>query len=104
MYNGKTRYAYVIHPNWENKFHALDITFIPRALFLRIANAPTEKLTEHQLYQQYAEVPWVKKLDAYRTFEKPKMSAVKKLAYTRLPQPDERGRSEVTSVDETEMS
>ena len=101
-YNGEQKYVYVVHPRWENKLHGVDITFIPRKYFVRVANAPIAFLTEHQLYERYINVYWIKSLDAYRTYDRSKISGVFLLNYDRSIQPDEKDESEVTSVDETE--
>jgi len=100
-YKGERRYAFVIHPDWENKLHALDLKFVPRKFILEIANAPTDELTEHQLYQQYVQSGPIKKLDAYRTYDPIKITAMFKLPYNRIPQGDEVG--EPTTPDEIKL-
>lgn len=89
-YKGEHRYVYVIAPEWNNFLHGLDISFVPRNFFLSVVNAPVSKLSEQQLYQQYIRIPMIEKLDAYRTYDRTKITAIYRLPYNRSIQPDER--------------
>lgn len=81
MYSGDIRYALVLHPNWKQKLHALDINKVPRAVLL--AMIPNIfKYTPQVLYETYiSNSPTIRRTDSYRSYFQKDISNVNYVVY-----------------------
>jgi len=96
-YKDKTRWVFIVHPEWEGKVHGLDIQHVPRRDLLPLFDV-TGALAPEQFYKTYVDKPWLKRWNAYRTYDRDKMSNVKIISYNTSREPDE--LSEVRMDDE----
>lgn len=105
-YKGEERHVFVVHGNWKGKMHGLNLKSVPRRPFLTVINAP-DSLTEHQLYDQKIAEPIIKRLDAYRTYDRSVIANLRTIAYDSTLQEDERGEQHIDqheSMQELEKS
>ena len=94
VYKGKERFVLVVHPNWENKLHALDLKMLPRRPLLQVINAPSA-LSEIQLYDLYVRRNEVMEWDAYRTYERGLLTGLHEVTYNAMLQPTEKGEEDI---------
>jgi len=87
-YKDVERWVFVVHPEWEGKIHGLDMRYIPRRDLLPLFDV-TQALAPEQFYKTYVDKPWVKRWDAYRTYDRTKISNVKVVVYNTAREPDE---------------
>ena len=96
-YKEKERWVFIVHPEWNGKVHGLDMQHIPRKVLLPLFDVESA-LPPEQFYKTYVNKPWVKKWDAYRTYDRNKLSNVKVVIYNTHREPDE--QAEVRMEDE----
>jgi hypothetical protein len=90
-YEGKERWMLVLHPNWENKLHAIDLQHFPRRALLRILQNPMfYTIPPHQFYKVFLDQNWIKEYGAYRTYDLTKIGGIREVVYNFQTQPDER--------------
>ena len=87
-YKDEERWVFITHPAWHGKVHGLDMKHIPRRVLLPLFDV-TLALPPEQFYKDYVNKAWVKKWDAYRTYDKNKISNAKLAVYDTKRAPDE---------------
>lgn len=95
IYEGEQRWVLVVDPKWEQKLHVLDLKYVPRKTILRVLNHAPDALTPRQFYNQFVNKPWVKELNAYRTYDRTKVSSFRELTYNLSLQPGEQDEHDI---------
>lgn len=93
LYDGEERTVFVVTRNWKGKLHGMDLAGVPRKLFLPIINSYVlqPKVSSEKLYDQHIKKPRILELQAYRTFDRFKISNIKSINYDSTLQPNEKG-------------
>lgn len=86
QYGGKSRWVYVLNPNWEGKVHCLALEHVPRRVLLGEVVSFTDMtlnggLGPKEFYDKNIGTRPVKEFDAYRTFIIEKMQKIQKVEY-----------------------
>lgn len=89
MYENERRWIFVVTPIYEGKLHGLDLVKLPRRQLMWVANLDFNTITPQSLYRKYLIKEWIKEYNAYRTYDRSKMRAVKDIGYDRTVQPRE---------------
>jgi hypothetical protein len=81
-YDGKERTAFVVHPNWNEKLHALSLKSIDHTT---LVNGVMKKFTlttpPETFYKQYLK-PVISNTDSYRTYNLNKITRIRKMDYS----------------------
>ena len=75
-YKDEDRWVFVVHPDWEDKLHGLDLNYIPRTDLIPLFEAPSD-MDNHEFYNIYVDTDLIKGADGYRTYHLNKMTFVR---------------------------
>jgi hypothetical protein len=80
----KTRWVFVLHPEYDYKMHLLDITIVDHLTLLQIASKLNDSLSPHQFYRTVICSSFVAYQEAYRTYKSEKIVDMKRYDYRQL--------------------
>lgn len=82
MYANSPRYTFVIHSDWDHKFHALDLKYIDRQLLVGVLLPKLDIIEDPKIfYETVYKLPRIYALDAYRTYSPLKMETIMQYEY-----------------------
>ena len=82
MYDAKPRFAFVVHPNWINKLHALDLKHIDRTTLVNSIMPRLDVANDPKIFYDTVYKPTkLYSLDAYRTYNIPKIQQIIQFDY-----------------------
>lgn len=82
-YGGQERTVFVIHPNWNEKLHALSLKSIDHTTLVNGVMTKFSLTTPPEMFYKQHLKPIVSSTDSYRTYNLDKITRLRKMDYSK---------------------